>query len=1744
MSSHSVTIQDIAKQLHSDTAGPTESLKTSDTLGTTAVQKEVMAEGEQALESHEVIELQTFSERKVWIEEKIKFLERMPPVDVFVGLDAIRTSSEEIPGLPSRTELQQWITEHDSIEKETEIFDKGELKKLRQLTKAATQRNLSPEDTDVIELTLTTIKALDKLLHLLRDRSENLDLLGIRLTWEESRLVSWIDRRKILEDLRNFLDSRARWNKSVYSSMSKSEEQPGLTRRGSVTSFSSITSDSSISLAAFSRSARFKLAELLSRDAAQFSGRISSLRHSKIAAAGKALDKLIDNSRRPVPEELLDEQDRLEEKGINDLEHIDKFIMAIVMQWRKADEIYVETIKDQLSAQNLLEEIETANLYHPTARQSSSFISRVDTLLKRLLLRGNPSSARSTFPCPEHPLFSDQKAFNEALMQGLSTEIAIAADIVQKADAAAKEYRLNCDSVKRVDQLRQFARDLSETFKVIIEQLEHGVLTAEGDGSPPNLNVEQCLEPTRHSVFIAFLPSILDKLSTANNRTDGVIKDFEVAMQALNFPGLDESFKSESFSDIRGLHDLQKQARELHGSVSQRVSDLRYARKISLSMEELIKELLEIQELIFEAIEKYRWRKESGNTLLTPETPKSSIDISSNFSVAEFEVQLSTIRNRLSLDIDPSVHELSSRIGDPLKGSLSCHAHDVAAFLDVAKGNLQILESVQQQATAMLSIREEFNTLQIQSEDLRLRFDSASTDLLLHKSVDADMDLLVSKYQGEMDSIQATIVSFVDILPSRVPFVARQPRKSVDSGDFARRRFSTHDTKTVAVSPLLLQVERPVDTASIDADVRADSNSYIMRLNGSLENLRRLLTQLRLVRMAVQIDRGVSSILKDISDCTQQSAVYKETFAKLMENPTDLEARLRDMMKSIEESFTSHRARISRSFSPLREVLYCMEQDGKKIDISVYDTICVTRRRALDNAEAQLRDLEQQMTFFKDEIEKALTTETQRQHDIRAAEEKQIRDEELRIAAKEAERLHQEQLKLQREELQRREEERLQTQALLEAERTRAAVDEAERAHQEHEKMESERKKAIEERLAVEMQHHQAERELLALQTAEHALLSRERDEIKERLRQVEEELAAEKLARRCFDESQGSSSELMTIDELGPYSNDDAANDAFGVRVIADSAQSSKSRATPTLQADIASLRKRLRSLCINEAVWPNNPSTLIPGEEKLNRIVDDFAAISTDVEKLHAIVKGSVDGAELQSLKVDVQESSELLRRLENLVDFSKAVALCDGALSDLLEHIDSYPAPPVGSLTSSHQIDSSAMPMQQMTSRITFTRGTILHMDAKYAIVDSDPRASSERSRILQTWMELEEMGNDQLRGKKSRSSSVISSRNSSGRNSRVSITNPGSSKKSGFSTLTVSSISRGKLLTPPLPSSRRASSGSNEIPSRSSSRLSVSSSTRSVSGPLNISSTLYKSTFASRQRTTSLTASASTAAPNKRPPLSPLRSRAQTGHSQRSVSPTMSESSAHSRSFVAHSRTSMSSLSSWARAPRNSLSSLIPNSTTLQTKTTPLTRKKYVADPKSKLDVAVGDVVNKLPVGINVEGVSETWKDQSGKYWIGNQDPKLCFCRILRSQTVMVRVGGGWTELSKFIREHFADSFRILSESPPRAGAQVEKWISSATLLESAEGYEPFPPPRTPEPTFPFVPTFALSTPSNRSPHSLRSSPSTKGSPLTPLQFMRRAELDASVLRPATPSKSPLHNRNAPVNISTRQSIWRP
>ena len=440
-------------------------------------------------------------------------------------------------------------------------------------------------------------------------------------------------------------------------------------------------------------------------------------------------------------------------------------------------------------------------------------------------------------------------------------------------------------------------------------------------------------------------------------------------------------------------------------------------------------------------------------------------------------------------------------------------------------------------------------------------------------------------------------------------------------------------------------------------------------------------------------------------------------------------------------------------------------------------------------------------------------------------------------------------------------------------------------------------------------------------------------------------------------------------------------------------------------LKSRIYRLRKRLRTLNLKEIAHPSAATATLPTKETYDRLSTDLTGISQEINALPPPGPGTATEVELRSLRSELSTSSELLPIMLALSELAHTISTCDAGLSDLLEHLDSFPALPIGALASGHVSDPTLPSEEQLQARIDFTKKLVEGVESMTVPVAQDSRASSEKERILQAWGELEAMSEDVLNGVKSRPASSTGS----GRNSRASLdsvrTGSSTSKKSAsYAELSLSRDSGG-YLAPPMAGGRRLSK-TPEPRNRASSRNSISS-IRSVSGPTD--SRLFQSTFASRQRTISITSNTgsnplarSTASPR---PL--LRGGA-------IDSPSPSEGSSLSRSHLGNSTVARPS---WARAPRQSLPFNRPTTPRKNRGREP--RKPYVANPKNKLDVAVGAVVNKLPVNvnINVEAVADTWKDKSGKYWIGDQDPKLCFCRILRSQTVMVRVGGGWQELSK-------------------------------------------------------------------------------------------------------------------------------
>lgn len=381
------------------------------------------------------------------------------------------------------------------------------------------------------------------------------------------------------------------------------------------------------------------------------------------------------------------------------------------------------------------------------------------------------------------------------------------------------------------------------------------------------------------------------------------------------------------------------------------------------------------------------------------------------------------------------------------------------------------------------------------------------------------------------------------------------------------------------------------------------------------------------------------------------------------------------------------------------------------------------------------------------------------------------------------------------------------------------------------------------------------------------------------------------------------------------------------------------------------------------------------------------------TDIDSL-LTTNSEVSDCEIGLLRYDWDQCSSLLPRLRLLGNLAERIMLCDNALSDLLEHVDFYPVAPTRHLTATHRSDPSLVPPDQLSARISFTKQALEDMQTEFNPIADDPRAANDRDRIIQTWNELHEMSMDRLAGNRSRAPSVAESAYSASSSTSRRMGPPTKPRPRTNSTM---SARGGKPSPAVLSTPRRTSKGSIDLLSRPASKMSM----RSVSGPLSSNSNLFSSTFASRQRTTSLSSQVSST-PHKRRDHSPVRPPS-SAHVRRVASPSPSVSSTGRQP-------GSSPRSTFSRAPRFSFGSHAAQKPK---------RKPYVPNAKSKLDMAVGEVVNKLPdeMAIHIEAVG--WQDNSGKYWIGDTEPKLCFCRILRSQTVMVRVGGGWMELSRFV-----------------------------------------------------------------------------------------------------------------------------
>ncbi|GJN91278.1 hypothetical protein Rhopal_004297-T1 [Rhodotorula paludigena] len=325
--------------------------------------------GADELARAEVLELRLFAEKKEWIEDRIQFLSTLPPIDV-VTPDPPECSPT------SRDELEQWWQEHDRIETEIDAYDMGDLARMRQFARDKSKQELSPEDTDLIEITLTTLFAMG-------------GLGRIRLL--------------------------------------------------------------ALSLSSLSTHAR-------------------TLSSSLVPASATHLDKLIDSSPTPLPESFLDAQDALEAAATGATDGLAQFADELRKQHEAADTLHARSAELN-GAASAIEHDALAALAHLRTSSSPGPAPRASTALETRLaaLRSTHSSPLpllDALPSPTHAaLAPDQPEHSHALREALREE-------VRRADEAVQRAARRVDELVRAEAAIECALEALGRLEAADERLE------------------------------------------------------------------------------------------------------------------------------------------------------------------------------------------------------------------------------------------------------------------------------------------------------------------------------------------------------------------------------------------------------------------------------------------------------------------------------------------------------------------------------------------------------------------------------------------------------------------------------------------------------------------------------------------------------------------------------------------------------------------------------------------------------------------------------------------------------------------------------------------------------------------------------------------------------------------------------------------------------------------------------------------------------------------------------------------------------------------------------------------------------------------------------------------------------------------------------------------------------------------------------------------------------------------------
>ncbi|GAA5890406.1 hypothetical protein JCM8208_004858 [Rhodotorula glutinis] len=1626
----------------------------------------------------EVLELTLFAEKKEWIEDKIKFLSALPPVEV---------TSPEPPrsAAASRAELEAWWTEHDRIETEVDEYDMGDLSRMRQFARDKSKQALSPRDTDLIEITLTTLFAVDRLLHLLRQRRKALTLLGYRLQWEEAVSAAWTAQRQILTDLPTFLVNsawspassagpRSRQSAADAASLSISPSLPSLSSSRSL-SLLVTPATSSSATPSLRSSTRTHLVTL------QHSA-LSTLAHQLLAflvpASATALDKLIDASPQPLPEPFLDEQDRLEADCGNAARGLREFLDGVSAQRTQADAL-------------------AADAASVSARATAAAVDRA--ALAELRAHALPAlhDALARLPAPTHALAPAQHAANAGVRETLEALVGAAEEAVERAEGRARAGERLEEVQVRARRERERLEELDGRWQVLVDESPHGV-------------VESASVPQEERDRVAALGALEVELRAALADAHAVPPDAARVVVAAREAGVPREL-------VRAVRAASEELGALSGEVEQRLKAEEQRREGRAVAREVLRALERAREQCDEGVQavtgearRARWTRAAE---VVDEAAPSRSDVLDSARIAQDALLAPALARADALvlagrppPLASSAAELAAAVREDTAAALEplarmcavAQAQNVAVRaldgeLGVVEGDLARLadevEALHGRPDAPVAPLEE-----------RLALCAASLERLT-SSAHTRVPLLAGptprdgRPEPPFDLVKqdAAVRSYVNERCARASGSVDEVRRSVREVEHGREA-GEWDEGAEGLEREVAAVEKVVD----DPADRATAA---------------LLSRLDTV-IATNLSSTTSSLSRLLSDPCASSSRFIASHANRQARLDNLVARstaVRDSLVAAQTERRAQRAALVAALIGQAEVFGAIagDADGARLGAEAVGQSLASSRAAL----LQSADLDEHSSLDCTALERlertfaslyeGLSESSAALDALREQATSSSADAEARAAASAADAaaesgraalravgpsldslrdVYSSWPSLRDEALQHRRVERVAAPA-SDADADADAAPEA---------VERDRDPPPEPRVlgdsAVGAQ---------GLVTAP-ALLVQEPPSI------PSSTAPAAPIVVRPSTPSPPPPMRrsLGSHGQVGAGHDDGAADDPFGPAPVA---QDPCALDPSGFDEPLAVVRLRERMQKVTAREWLDAEAVLqLPSGADADEIERLVANCRADFDRVARLPHEQLLWTDLDALKAEQQSKETAAARVSVLARFAERVAAADHALSDLLVAVDAatpgVPAP---------SPEPGLAPALSLADALVAASEAVTAVRVGAIPVVEDARVARAIERIEESWSELLGLVEDvrpRAGSAASTSSSSLSTRGSRPSTVRRTPSRP-SSQASSTLNLSVSSRSSSRASSSASTRSPRPSGAPSMRPEVASSfaapqtprarrrdDLETSSTPTSsrrgqsavpVATPRRAPSTAQRPTSTAAhpfsfdtptRGTPSQSTSTPAAVPRRNLAASTRRQSSTMSTSTRRSSSTSTSSASTSSLFspqTSHTPSSSSARSTLRQPTASTAStrtfgraSLVSSRSSVgrtrpqpgTASTSPSSRRgdeaqPYSANMHNKLDREIGSIINALPhhVQVPIRIAEGKWTDESGVYNIGG---RLYFCRILRSKQVMVRVGGGWLSLLQFLITHFGqvDGLTISPSSSlsKNLGSSRSQWISADSV----------------------------------------------------------------------------------------------